>query len=100
MTGGVLVIDKPLGWTSFGVVARVRRLAGEQRVGHAGTLDPLATGVLPVCLGTATRLSEYLADAGKEYRATVHLGATSATYDGEGPIRQVAPPDRCPTPAR
>jgi tRNA pseudouridine55 synthase len=96
MTSGVLVIDKPRGWTSFQVVARVRRLAGEKRVGHAGTLDPLATGVLPVCLGTATRLVEYLADATKEYRASVHLGATSPTYDAEGPIQQVVPVDQLP----
>ncbi len=83
---GVLVIDKPLGLTSFDVVARVRRICGLKTVGHAGTLDPLATGVLPVCLGPATRLIEYLADASKAYRAVVRLGATSATYDGEGPI--------------
>jgi len=83
---GVLVIDKPSGWSSFDVVARVRRLCGVKRVGHAGTLDPLATGVLPVCLGSATRLVEFLAEAGKEYEATVRLGATSVTYDAEGPI--------------
>ncbi|MDQ2808158.1 MAG: tRNA pseudouridine(55) synthase TruB [Chloroflexota bacterium] len=83
---GVLVLDKPLGLTSFDVVARVRRICGLKTVGHAGTLDPLATGVLPVCLGAATRLIEFLADASKAYRATVRLGATSATYDGEGPI--------------
>ena len=83
---GVLVIDKPLGLTSFDVVARVRRICGLKTVGHAGTLDPLATGVLPVCLGAATRLIEFLADASKAYRATVYLGAVSATYDGEGPI--------------
>jgi len=83
---GVLVIDKPLGLTSFDVVARVRRICGLKTVGHAGTLDPLATGVLPVCLGSATRLIEFLADASKAYRAVVRLGATSVTYDGEGPI--------------
>ncbi len=85
-TTGILVVDKPLGWTSFQVVARVRRLSGEKRVGHAGTLDPLATGVLPLALGRATRLIEYLGDATKAYRAEVTLGAVSATYDGEGPI--------------
>jgi len=84
---GALVIDKPLGLTSFDVVARVRRFYGEKRVGHAGTLDPLATGVLPLCLGPATRLIEFLADAGKEYEAEIRLGATSATYDGEGPVQ-------------
>ncbi|HMA38057.1 MAG TPA: tRNA pseudouridine(55) synthase TruB [Chloroflexia bacterium] len=94
---GVLIVDKPLGCTSFDVVARVRRICGEKRVGHAGTLDPLATGVLPICLGSATRLIEFLADAGKEYRAVVRLGATSATYDGEGPItEQLTDPARLP----
>jgi tRNA pseudouridine55 synthase len=94
---GVLVIDKPLGRTSFDVVARVRRVCGQKRVGHAGTLDPLATGVLPICLGSATRLVEYLADAGKEYRARLHLGAVSATYDGEGPVTpQVTDPALLP----
>jgi tRNA pseudouridine55 synthase len=94
---GVLVIDKPLRLTSFDVVARVRRIYGEKRVGHAGTLDPLATGVLPVCLGPATRLIEFLADAGKEYEAEIRLGATSATYDGEGPVQiQVADPAGLP----
>ena len=89
MTVGVLIVDKPRGLTSFDVVARVRRLAGEKRVGHAGTLDPLATGVLPICLGAATRLVDLLEDATKEYQATVYLGATSPTYDAEGPITAV-----------
>ncbi|MFL5732633.1 MAG: tRNA pseudouridine(55) synthase TruB [Chloroflexia bacterium] len=83
---GVLNIDKPRGLTSHDVVARVRRLTGQRRAGHAGTLDPLATGVLPVVLGKATRLVEYLSDAGKAYRATLILGATTDTYDGEGTI--------------
>jgi len=83
---GIFNIDKPPGWTSHDVVARVRRLAGQKRVGHAGTLDPIATGVLPVVLGTATRLVEYLADADKAYRATLVLGVTSDTYDREGAL--------------
>ena len=83
---GIFNIDKPSGWTSHDVVARVRRLAGQKRVGHAGTLDPIATGVLPVVLGTATRLVEYLADADKAYRATLVLGVTSDTYDREGAL--------------
>ena len=83
---GIFNIDKPSGWTSHDVVARVRRITGQKRVGHAGTLDPLATGVLPVVLGTATRLVEYLADADKAYRATVVLGATTNTYDREGTL--------------
>lgn len=81
---GVLNIDKPAGMTSHDVVARVRRVAWLKRVGHAGTLDPDATGVLLVCLGTATRLSDYLADEGKEYRAMLALGLTTTTEDASG----------------
>ncbi len=83
---GIFNIDKPQGLTSHDVVARVRRISGQRKVGHAGTLDPMATGVLPVVLGKATRLVEYLADANKAYRAVVLLGATSDTYDREGVI--------------
>ncbi len=81
---GVLNLDKPAGWTSHDVVARVRRLAGERRVGHAGTLDPMATGVLVVCLGAATRLVEYLADLDKDYRAVIRFGVDTDTWDAEG----------------
>jgi tRNA pseudouridine55 synthase len=81
---GLLVIDKPAGWTSHDVVARVRRLTGVRRVGHAGTLDPAATGVLPLGIGQGTRVLEYLSDAGKSYRAVVRLGATTDTDDAEG----------------
>ena len=81
---GVLNIDKPAGMTSHDVVGRVRRVAHLKRVGHAGTLDPDATGVLLVCLGQATRLSDYLADEGKEYRATLALGVTTTTEDASG----------------
>lgn len=87
---GVLNIDKPHGLTSHDVVARVRRITGQKKTGHAGTLDPMATGVLPVVLGSATRLVEYLSDADKAYRATVVLGATTDTYDREGEITPVA----------
>lgn len=83
---GILPVDKPAGWTSHDVVARVRRLAGQKQVGHAGTLDPLATGLLLVVLGRATRLSPYLMDTSKEYRAEVVLGATTVTDDAEGPL--------------
>ncbi|MFN8555852.1 MAG: tRNA pseudouridine(55) synthase TruB [Dehalococcoidia bacterium] len=82
--GGLLVIDKPAGWTSHDVVARVRRLAGRRRCGHAGTLDPLATGVLPLGLGSGTRMLEYLGDADKAYRATIRLGRTTDTDDADG----------------
>jgi tRNA pseudouridine55 synthase len=83
---GIFNIDKPQGMTSHDVVARVRRIIGQRRVGHAGTLDPMATGVLPVVVGMATRLVEYLADADKAYRATLMLGITSDTYDREGTL--------------
>src|SRR5437867_4821299 len=83
---GILDINKPPGLTSHDVVAKVRRITGQKKVGHAGTLDPLATGVLPVVLGKATRLVEYLADADKAYRATLVLGATTDTYDREGAL--------------
>jgi tRNA pseudouridine55 synthase len=91
MPDGFLIINKPLTWTSFDVVARVRRLTGERRMGHAGTLDPLATGVLPLALGTATRFVEYLSDASKAYDATLHLGVSTSTYDREGPVTATAP---------
>ena len=93
---GVLNVDKPGGLTSHDVVARIRRACGQRRVGHAGTLDPLATGVLLVCLGQATRIAEYLTAGRKEYRATVRLGASTDTYDAEGQVveeRAVDPDD-------
>lgn len=83
---GILNIDKPPGKTSFTIVAMIRRLSGERRVGHAGTLDPAATGVLPVCLGRGTRVIEFLMDTTKTYRAEVELGASTDTYDGTGRI--------------
>ncbi len=89
---GFLNIDKPAGMTSTDVVRRVRRLAGQKRVGHGGTLDPLATGVLPIALGLATRLLEYmLEEEGKSYLATVQLGSTTDTDDAEGAIIATAP---------
>jgi tRNA pseudouridine55 synthase len=81
---GVLVVDKPAGPTSHDVVARVRRALGEKRVGHAGTLDPLATGVLALLVGRATRLSQFLVNDEKEYIADVRLGVATPTYDAEG----------------
>lgn len=78
---GVLLVDKPTGLTSFDVVARVRRALREKRVGHAGTLDPEATGLLVICLGEATKLVPYLMDADKEYLATARLGITTDTDD-------------------
>lgn len=83
---GLLVVDKPTGWTSHDVVARVRRLAGTRKVGHAGTLDPLATGVLVVGIGRATRLLGHLALDGKAYLATIRLGESTVTDDAEGDV--------------
>jgi tRNA pseudouridine55 synthase len=81
---GLLVVDKPAGWTSHDVVARCRRLAGTRKVGHAGTLDPMATGVLVLGIGRATRLLGHLALANKGYSATIRLGRTTLTDDAEG----------------
>jgi tRNA pseudouridine55 synthase len=85
-TDGVLVVDKPAGWTSHDVVGRVRRLAGTRKVGHAGTLDPMATGVLVLGIGRATRLLGHLALTDKAYDATIRLGATTVTDDAEGEL--------------
>jgi tRNA pseudouridine55 synthase len=87
-TEGILNINKPYGKTSFNMVSLVRRLTGEKRVGHAGTLDPMASGVLPVCIGQATRLVEYMMDTTKTYRAEIELGITTDTYDAEGKVTQ------------
>jgi tRNA pseudouridine55 synthase len=81
---GVLVIDKPTGWTSHDVVSKVRRITGERSVGHLGTLDPLATGVLPLLLGKMTRLAQFFSDADKEYEGEIRLGYSTSTYDAEG----------------
>ncbi|MGC4190054.1 MAG: tRNA pseudouridine(55) synthase TruB [Thermomicrobiales bacterium] len=83
---GYIVIDKPGGWTSHDVVARVRRIVGERRVGHAGTLDPAAVGVLPVAVGLATRTVEYLSDARKSYRAEITFGIETDSADGDGVV--------------
>lgn len=86
MLEGILNIDKPAGMTSHDVVGRVRRAAGMRRVGHSGTLDPAATGVLVVCLGRATRLVEYLVGRPKTYLGVVRLGQTTDSYDADGKI--------------
>ncbi len=83
---GLLVVDKPAGWTSHDVVAHARHLAGTRKVGHAGTLDPMATGVLVLGIGRATRLLTYVVGADKEYTATVRLGVTTVTDDAEGEV--------------
>ena len=86
MTSGILNINKPRGMASFGVVSLVRRLTGVRRVGHAGTLDPIADGVLPICLGQAARVVEYLVGEPKAYRAVIRLGVATDTYDSEGAV--------------
>lgn len=83
---GVLVVNKPAGWTSHDVVARARVLLGVAKVGHTGTLDPAATGVLVLCLGKATRIAEYLVNADKEYRAVLRLGVATDTQDATGTV--------------
>jgi tRNA pseudouridine55 synthase len=89
---GVVVVNKPTGWTSHDVVARMRGIAGTRRVGHLGTLDPIATGVLPVMIGQATRLARFLENSAKTYEAVVRFGFATTTYDraGEpGPVTEV-----------
>ncbi|MGA8044696.1 MAG: tRNA pseudouridine(55) synthase TruB [Dermatophilaceae bacterium] len=83
---GVLVVDKPLGWTSHDVVGRTRRLAHTRKVGHAGTLDPMATGVLVLGIGRATRLLTFLVGCDKDYTATVRLGQATVTDDAQGDV--------------
>jgi len=90
---GVLVVDKGRGATSFDVVAIARRRLGVRRIGHAGTLDPDATGVLPILVGEATKLTPYLVDQDKEYLATVRFGVTTDTHDVSGRILSEAPVD-------
>lgn len=84
--GGILAIDKPAGMTSFDAVRAVRRIFNERRVGHAGTLDPTATGLLPICVGQATRLVDYFHQQTKTYRCVVRFGERSDTLDTEGEI--------------
>lgn len=89
---GLLIIDKPAGWTSHDVVGRVRRLLGQRSVGHAGTLDPAATGVLPVAVGSALRAIEYLSSASKSYRAEITFGVSSDALDVDGRLTQTCEP--------
>jgi len=89
--GGLVIVDKPAGWTSHDVVARIRKLAGTRRVGHAGTLDPMATGVLVVGVEKATRLLGYLALTQKEYTGTIRLGQTTDSDDADGAVLSRVP---------
>ncbi|MBC7932949.1 MAG: tRNA pseudouridine(55) synthase TruB [Rubrivivax sp.] len=88
MPDGIIIVDKPSGWTSHDVVARARRTLREKRVGHTGTLDPFATGVLVLLVGRATRLAQFLAGAEKEYDATIRLGFATDTGDLTGTRRE------------
>ena len=83
---GLLIIDKPLGFSSNQALSKIKWLFNPKKVGHTGTLDPLATGLLPVCLGEATKFSSYLFDANKTYEAKIKLGFTSSTGDAEGAL--------------
>ncbi|MGH3730729.1 MAG: tRNA pseudouridine(55) synthase TruB [Micromonosporaceae bacterium] len=85
-TSGLTIVDKPPGITSHDVVARVRRIAGTRRVGHGGTLDPMATGVLVIAVGPATRLLSYVSGSDKAYTATIRLGQATVTDDAEGDV--------------
>jgi tRNA pseudouridine55 synthase len=90
---GVLLLDKPLGWTSHDALSKAKGLLRAEKGGHTGTLDPLATGLLPLCFGAATKFSQASLDADKRYRATLRLGQTTSTGDGEGEITAEWPID-------
>ena len=87
---GILNINKAIGMTSHDVVAKIRKTIQQKRVGHAGTLDPAASGVLPICIGQGTRVAEYLSESGKAYQAEILFGSVTDTYDREGTILRTA----------
>ena len=93
MANGIIIIDKPAGWTSMDVCAKLRGMFREKRVGHAGTLDPMATGVLPVFVGRATRAVEFAADSDKEYITGLKLGVVTNTQDTTGEVLEERPAD-------
>jgi tRNA pseudouridine55 synthase len=91
---GVIIVNKPEGWTSHDVVAKMRGIAGTRRVGHLGTLDPIATGVLPVMVGQATRLAQFWGSSEKAYEAVVRFGFATTSYDRQGdPVGPVTEPN-------
>ena len=93
-TDGVIIIDKPSGWTSHDVVAKIRNLTKIKKVGHAGTLDPFATGVLPLTLGRATRLTSYFLSSDKMYHGAMRFGFATNTYDvGGDPLGEDVHPE-------
>lgn len=96
MANGIVVVDKPAGWTSQDVVAKLRGVFHERRVGHGGTLDPMATGVLPVFVGRATRAVEYFESAEKEYLAGLRLGVVTNTQDITGEVLETRPVELAP----
>ncbi len=83
---GLLVVNKPKGVSSFRIVEKVRRLSGQRKIGHAGTLDPLASGVLVLCLGEATKLSDYIMDEEKVYKVEGKLGERTSSFDAESEV--------------
>src|SRR4030088_1843285 len=85
---GVLLLDKAVGLSSNAALQQAKRLFNAAKAGHTGTLDPLASGLLPICFGEATKFAQFLLDADKVYRATLHLGITTATGDAEGEVLQ------------
>lgn len=91
MPDGVILIDKPAGMSSFRAVKAVSRILGVKKAGHAGTLDPMATGLLVVCLGKATRISRFIMEGVKQYEGVMKLGAATDTYDAEGKVVETAP---------
>lgn len=90
---GIILLDKPLGFTSNAALQKVRWLLNAEKAGHTGSLDPLATGVLPLCFGEATKFSQYLLDSDKGYETLAQLGKTTTTADAEGEVLR-APGDR------
>ena len=94
MANGILVIDKSAGWTSQDVAAKLRGVFHERRVGHGGTLDPMATGVLVVGFGNATRLLNHIVEHDKTYEATIRLGQSTTTDDADGELLSATSPER------
>jgi tRNA pseudouridine55 synthase len=85
---GILNLNKPEGRTSFSIIGQLRRLSGEKRIGHTGTLDPFASGVLPVCIGQACKISRFISESSKAYSATIELGISTDTYDRDGKVTE------------
>src|SRR5713226_5742117 len=88
LMNGVIIVDKPAGWTSHDVVNRMRRILGQRSVGHLGTLDPLATGVLPLVTGGLTRLAQFYTTSEKTYEGTIRFGFATNSYDSDGDPRE------------